>query len=385
MSFYDIYSKYKNLESGELFNSPSAADVERAIHGENLGVKEFISLLSYRARDFLEEMAERSRELTLQYFGKTIQLYTPLYLSDHCDNQCAYCGFNTQNKIKRRKLSLEEVEKEARLISATGLKHILVLTGESRTASPVAYIRDCAAVLKKYFSSISIEVYPLTEEEYAVLVSEGVDALTIYQETYDESVYKKVHGTGPKRDYRYRLDAPERGAKGGMRGVNIGALLGLGDWRKDIFLLALHARYLEDKFPGLEIGASVPRLRPIAKMGTDTYFYEEKNMENRYLSPFSVSDKDVAQIIMALRIFLPRIGISISTREDRFFRENLIGLGVTRMSAGSSTEVGARISKEDEYRGQPQFEISDRRNVDEIKVMLERKGYQPVFKDWAYF
>ena len=324
-------------------------------------------LLSPMAAPDLEAPAKKAHELTLRYFGRTIQLYTPLYLSNYCENACVYCGFNSANAVERKKLTLEEVEREAKIIAESGLKHILMLTGESRAMSPLSYIKDCVKVLKRYFSSLSIEAYPLDEDGYAELVREGVDGLTIYQETYDEITYGKVHPSGPKRDFKYRFDAPQRGAKAGMRSVNIGVLLGLNDWRKDIFLTGRHAKYLQDEYPDIEIGVSIPRIRPqIAG----------------FKAPYKVSDKDLAQIIIALRLFLPRSGITISTRESPSMRENLLSLGITRMSAGSSTSVGGRLAEKPERSLLPQFEISDSRSVAEIKSMLEQKGYQPILKDW---
>lgn len=346
MSFYDIYAKYK-----ELSNDPE--------------IEKFASLLSVEAESNLEKMAVKAHNLTLKHFGKTIQLYTPMYLSNYCDNQCIYCGFNIKNDTERKKLTLDEVQKEAQFISSTGLKHILILSGESREESPVGYLKDCIGVLRKYFSSTSIEVYPLTQEEYAELISEGVDGLTIYQEAYDEEAYGKMHLSGPKKDYRFRLDAPERGCRAGMRSVNIGVLLGLSEWRKEIFFLGLHARYLQDNFPGVDIGVSIPRLRP---------------QVGNFRAPFEVNDKNIVQIILALRIFLPRLGISVSTRENPAFRENLVPLGVTRMSAGSTTRVGGHTIGVDEALAQ--FEICDLRSADEIKEMLRIKGYQAVTKDW---
>ncbi|MFA5500812.1 MAG: 2-iminoacetate synthase ThiH [Candidatus Omnitrophota bacterium] len=348
MSYYDLYSKCKDLKHIE----PDA--------------RGFLGLLSESAENSLEEMAIKSRELTLQYFGRTIQLYTPMYLSNHCDNKCLYCGFNADNDLDRHVMTLEEVEKEADFISSMGLKHILILTGESRVKSPPSYMKDCIGVLKKYFSSISVEVYPLTQDEYSGLVREGVDGLTIYQEVYNEDLYGKMHPMGPKNNYKFRLDAPERGANAGMRNINIGVLLGLDDWRKEVFYLGLHAKYLMDKFPEAEIGVSVPRIRPQAAG------FKPKHI---------VSDKNMVQIITALRIFLPRLSISLSTRERPELRDNLIPLGITRMSAGSTTRVGGHtIKAEDEYS--VQFEISDNRTVGEIRSSLEKKGYQAVFKDW---
>jgi 2-iminoacetate synthase len=369
MGYYDIYLKYKDLPFENIFYNFSPQDIETAIEAERQDENQFLALLSPGAENYLEDMAQKAHALTTRHFGKTIQLYTPMYLSNYCENQCAYCGFNSRNDVARKILSLEEVEKEATFISSTGLRHILILTGESREKSSLEYIKDCIRILKKYFSSISIEIYALTENEYAQLAAEGVDGLAIYQETYDEVIYDKVHRRGPKKDYLFRLDAPERSARNGIRNVNIGVLLGLNDWRKEIFFMGIHAKYLQDKFYDVEIGSSIPRLRPHA---------------GNFKISRDVSDKNMAQIIIALRIFLPRLGITISTRENPELRENLLPLGITRMSAGSSTSVGGRIIEPHEEVNPPQFEILDRRNVEEIKSMLAVKGYQPVLKDWVH-
>ncbi len=367
MSYYDSYLKYKDLDFENIFSSLTLDDAAAAIDAKRQDEKQLLALLSPLAENYLEEMAQRAHNLTLQYFGKTIQLYTPMYLSNYCDNQCVYCGFNHNNEVARRKLTLEEVEKEAGVISSTGLEHILILTGESQEMSPLTYIKDCMRILKKYFSSIAIEIYALAESEYSELIAEGVDGLTLYQETYDERVYSAVHKGGPKKDYLFRLGAPERAAKNGIRNVNIGVLLGLNDWRKEVFFLGLHAKYLQDNFCGVEIGASIPRL---------------KEHLGDFKIPSEVSDKNMAQIITALRIFLPRLGISLSTRESAKLRDNLLALGITRISAGSSTKVGGHAVASDESFNLPQFEISDKRNVEEVKAMLTLKGYQPVLKDW---
>lgn len=367
MSYYDVYLKSKNTATEDFFSQTLPRDIEAAIEAEQLNEQQFLALLSPQAQNYLETMAQKAHNLTLQHFGKTIQLYTPMYLSNYCQNQCAYCGFNAQNNIPRKKLSLEETEKEAKFISATGLKHILILTGESTQQTPLDYIKNCVGILKKYFSSISIEIYALTEKEYGELIQAGVDGLTLYQETYDEETYSQVHQAGPKKDFCFRLDAPERAAKNGIRSINIGVLLGLSDWRKEIFLMGLHAKYLQDNFPEVETGASIPRLRPHA---------------GNFKIPNIVTEKNIAQIIVALRIFLPRLGITLSTREAPKLRENLLPLGITRMSAGSCTQVGGRTIEPHEELNLPQFEISDTRNVEEIKTMLTVKGYQPVLKDW---
>ncbi len=395
MSYYDILLKYKNFPFERIFREFSPQEVERSIHSDIQDPERLLALLSPVAEELLEPMAQKAHALTLQHFGRTIQLYTPMYLSNFCENECAYCGFNARNKMSRRTLTLGEVEKEAAFIASTGIEHLLILTGDSREKSPPAYIKECLGVLKKYFSSISVEIYALTEEEYADLTRSGIDGLTLYQETYDETVYDRVHKAGPKKDFRFRLDAPERAAKSGMRSVNVGALLGLNDWRKEAFLMGLHARYLQDRYGEVEIGASLPRLRPHA---------------GDFKEITEVSDKNIAQITMALRLFLPRLGIALSTRESASLRENLLPLGITRMSAGSTTRVGGhtitspvpipinrsvaeigavlttvdqkKIKVRAEEENAPQFEISDSRDVEEMKAMLVAKGYQPVLKDW---
>jgi len=368
MGYYDFIAHYGSVDLDGHFRSAKATDVERAITDEGSSADRLIGLLSPAAEEYLERMAEAAHAATLKYFGRTIQLYTPMYISNYCDNSCVYCGFSVENKINRMKLSIEDVRKEAEAIASTGLKHILVLTGESRSMSPLTYITECVRLLKEYFSSVSVEIYPLAEKEYGRLIREGVDGLTIYQETYDERLYRTVHPSGPKSDYLFRLDGPERGAKAGMRAVNIGALLGLGEWRREIFFAAMHAKYLQDNFTDAEIGIAIPRLRPHA---------------GSFTVPHEVSDTNIVQIITALRIFLPRAGITVSTREEAGFRENIIPLGMTRMSAGSTTMVGGHtLNKARSAWNAGQFEISDQRSVGEVIAMLERKSYQPVLKDW---
>jgi 2-iminoacetate synthase len=368
MSYYDIYLKYKDLPFDDVFRGISSRDIEKAVNGGGQDIEQFLALLSPAAENHLEDMAREAHETTLKHFGRTVQLYTPLYLSNYCENQCLYCGFNTGNNVVRKKLNPEEVEKEAVFIASTGLEHILILTGDSREKSPVSYVKDCIGILRKYFNSISVEIYALTETEYAEIINEGADGLTLYQETYDEEVYARMHPAGPKKDYLFRLNAPERAAKNGIRNLNTGVLLGLNDWRKEAFFMGLHAKYLQDKFCDVEISASVPRLRPHA---------------GDFTAPGIVSDADLAGIITALRIFLPRLGITLSTRESAGLRDNILPLGVTRMSAGSSTKVGGHTIDCREEMNSSQFEIADTRDVDAVKSMLAEKGYQAVLKDWT--
>ncbi len=363
MSFYEVRQRYDKFDFAGFFEQVTDQQVKRAIAKNRLTELDYLALLSPRAEKYLEEMAQRAHRLTVQHFGRVILLYTPMYLANHCVNSCVYCGFKVQNKLDRKKLTPAEVEREARIIASTGLKHILILTGESRKESPVSYIRECVEVLKKYFTSISIEVYPLEEEEYAGLVSAGVDGFTMYQEVYDEEVYARLHPAGPKRNYRYRLEAPERACRAGMRTVNVGALLGLHDWRTEAFFTGLHANYLQDTYPDVEISISPPRMRP--QLGG-------------FQPRVEVSDKNLVQYMLAFRLFMPRGGITLSTRERAELRDHLVMLGVTKMSAGSCTAVGGRCNRD----STGQFEISDERSVAEIAQMLYARGYQPVYKDW---
>lgn len=366
MSFYEIYRQYRDFDFAGFFSSLTGADVLRVLGKDRLKPLDYLVLLSPAAEQYLEEMAQKAHRLTVQHFGRTILLYTPLYLSNYCVNRCIYCGFRAGNQLERRKLTLDEVEAEARVIAATGLKHILILTGESRKDSPVSYIKECVQVLKKYFTAICIEIYPLKEEEYAELIAAGVDGLTIYQEVYDEEVYARLHPPGPKRNYSFRLGAPERGCRAGMREINVGALLGLNDWRKEAFFTGLHADYLQSRFPEVEVSISPPRIRP--QLGG-------------FQPRVEVTDRNLVQYMVAFRLFMPRGGITISTRERAWLRDRLVRLGATRMSAGSCTAVGGRTS---DTPGTSQFEISDERDVAAIAQMLYQQGYQPVYKNWQY-
>ncbi|TCT15648.1 tyrosine lyase ThiH [Natranaerovirga pectinivora] len=362
MSFYEVYNQYKNMDFEGYFSKLTENDIHRIINKDKISALEFLALLSPVAKGSLELMARKANVLTKQNFGKAMILYTPLYLGNYCVNQCAYCGFNVNNPIPRKKLALDEVELEAKAIADTGLRHILILTGESRKGTSVDYIEECVKVINKY-ATVSIEIYPLEQEEYERLIKAGVDGLTLYQEVYNEQIYDEIHIRGPKKDYLNRLNAPERACKAKMRNVNIGALLGLDDWEKEAFFTGLHGQYLQDKYADTEISVSLPRMRPHA---------------GAFTPKVNVDDKSFVQIMLALRLFMPRAGITISTREEPEFRENVLPLGVTKMSAGTTTAVGGRTQKEDTV----QFDTSDKRTVDEIKEMLLSKGYQPVFKDW---
>jgi 2-iminoacetate synthase len=372
---------FPRLEAGKaLLDIPDRADgedVRRSLAADRLRERDFLILLSPAAEPFLEELALRAQEETLRHFGRAVQLFTPLYLANFCANRCVYCGFNARRAITRRMLSLEQVEEEAEAITATGLRRILALTGDVPAKTGARYLASCVAVLARHFSSVGIEVPSMTVEEYARVVDAGADSMTMFQETYNETLYASLHPAGPKRDFAFRLDAPHRAILGGMRGVNLGALLGLDDWRRDIFFTGLHAAFLQQRYPEQEISISLPRLRPCGE--------PPSSREERAFSPRPVSDRHFVQALTALRCFLPQAGITLSTREPARLRDRLIPLGVTRVSAGVSTAVGGHAAGQDPEKTKkedPQFDISDPRSVDEMVAAIASLGYQPVFTDW---
>lgn len=365
MSFQAIINTYRDFDFHRYWSSVCGEDVERSLAKEKLSNTDFLNLLSPIASEYIEQMAQKAHKLTVQHFGQTIQLFIPLYVSNYCTNQCAYCGFNRKHNIHRQILNFDEIETEARAIARTGMQHVLFLTGESPAHTPMDYLQKTARCLKNHFASVSIEVFPMDEPDYSALNMAGVDGMTIFQETYDEEVYHRVHPAGPKKNYRYRLDAPERGARAGFRLVNIGALLGLGEPRRDIFFTALHGHYLESTCLETEVSISLPRFN---------------HAEGSFQPDHLVDDRTFVQFITALRLFSPKTGITISTRENATLRDSLIPLGATRYSAGSSTGVGGY---EDTSSAQNlQFEITDCRTVDEVAAAIVAAGYQPIYKDW---
>jgi len=363
MSFLPEALRLSREPLHERFEAVTEDKAKAVLGRERVDENGFAALLAPAAAAQLEAMARRAHELTLRHFGRTISLFTPLYVSNHCANHCRYCGFAAPNAIPRTRLSLDEVRAEGQAIAATGLKHLLLLTGEAPHKAGVDYLESCVRVLRPMFPSLSLEVFPMETEDYARLARAGVDGLTVFQETYDPDLYAELHPAGPKRDFAFRLDAPQRGAEAGLRVVNIGALLGLTDWRREIYVTGLHAAWLQKRYPGVDVAVSLPRMRPHA---------------GAFQPACVVSDRELVQAMTALRIFLPRLSITISTREAPAFRDNILPLGVTRMSAGVSTAVGGHAKP-----GQAgQFEISDPRSVAEVETMLQSHGYQPVFKDW---
>ncbi len=350
-------------------------DVRKSLAADRISERDFLILLSSAAEKFLEPMARRAQDETIRHFGKTVQLFTPLYLANFCTNRCVYCGFNTKRSIPRQMLTLDEVEAEARAIAATGLRKILALTGDAPAKTGAGYLADCVKILARHFSSVGIEVPSMTVEEYAHVASAGADSMTMFQETYNELLYLKLHPAGPKRNFAFRLDAPQRAIIGGMRSVNLGALLGLDHWRRDMFYTGLHAAFLQERYPEQEVAVSLPRMRPYGERPT--------TREEREFTPQVVSDRHFVQCLLAFRCFMPQAGITLSTREPAHLRDKLIPLGVTKVSAGVCTGVGGHVAGTDIEDREPQFDISDPRSVDEMVDVLERLGYQPVFTDWV--
>ena len=365
-SFFGVFQSYRNLGFEEKLTQVSRDDVERALAKDYLSDSDLIALLSPLAKEYLPFMLKKSYFLTRKYFGNVIFIYAPLYVSDHCVNACLYCGFSVFNKFKRRTLNYDEVRKEAEILSGRGIRHVLLLTGESKLVG-VEYICNVVKILKEYFDEVSIEIYPMTEEDYSKVIEGGAEGLTVYQEVYDPVIYDRLHVFGPKRDYLFRLETPDRGARAGFREINIGALLGLAPVRKEVFFTLKHAEYIYENYPHVEVAVSFPRIRPIH--GKNSFSFDI----------YDVSDEDILQFVAVARLFLNRVGINISTRETKEFRDNIMLLGPTRMSAGSSTYVGGYS----EGKTDGQFDIADNRSVDEFVEAVRSKGLCPTFVNWV--
>lgn len=365
----DVMEKVIAAMNAYDYHRYTAEDVKRALGHDIRTPEDFAALLSPSAAPFLEEMAQLAREETRKHFGNSVYLFTPVYISNYCENYCIYCGFNCHNRIKRAKLTYEEIEKELKAVADTGLEEVLLLVGESRGKSDVEYLGEACKIARKYFKMVGLEVYPMNSDEYAYLHTCGADYVTVFQETYDSDKYETLHLAGHKRVFPYRLNAQERALKGGMRGVGFGALLGLADFRKDAFATGIHAWLLQRKYPQAEIAFSCPRLRPI--------------INNDKINPKDVHEPQLLQVITAYRLFMPFAGITISTRESARFRDNVITIAATKISAGVSTGVGSH-GEEVEDKGDEQFEIDDSRGVEEIYQMIQAQGMQPVMNDYVY-
>lgn len=370
----DIFDKVLGEMKAYDYEQYTAADVRYALSKDTCDVEDFKALLSPAAAPFLEQMAQKAKIETSKHFGNTVYIFTPLYIANYCENYCVYCGFNCYNDIRRKKLNFEEIEHEMKVIADSGIEEILMLTGESRGMSSVEYIGDACKIAKKYFKNIGLEIYPVNTDEYKYLHECGADYITVFQETYDSEKYETLHLLGHKRVFPYRFAAQERAILGGMRGVGFSALLGLADFRKDALASALHVYYLQRKYPHAEYSLSCPRLRPI--------------INNDKINPLDVHEKELCQVLCAYRIFLPFVGITVSSREQKHFRDGIIKIAATKVSAGVSTGIGDHESK---YSGQTeadagdeQFEISDDRSFDEMYKDVAAEGLQPVLNDYVY-
>lgn len=362
--FDSVLKKWNNFDYDSFKSGIRKHDINRILRKDKITELDLLALISYSGNEFIEEAATISAKITQRNFGRTVQLYTPLYLSNYCENSCLYCGFNRSNNINRSKLTLNEVHTEAKKIKESGIQHILILTGGDREKTSIKYIISCIEILKEYFTSISIEIYALTQSEYTKLINLGINNVTIYQETYNETLYRKLHKTGEKANYEYRLHAPERAAMAGINSVNLGVLLGLSSPEIDFFKTCLHADYIRKKYPATEIAISLPRIRSAA---------------GGYQPKYSISDMQLVKFIIGFRIYLPLAEISISTRESSTLRDNLLRIGTTKMSAESYTSVGGRIKKENRVN---QFDICDDRTVYQLDQDLRKNGYQPIYKNW---
>lgn len=357
------------------YDSYTAKDVLRALQHERCTVEDFKALLSPAAEPFLEKMAEKAKIETGKHFGNSVYLFTPLYIANYCENYCVYCGFNCYNHINRMKLDMQQIEHEMKVIADSGMEEILILTGESKSKSSVEYIGEACKLARKYFRLVGLEIYPVNTDDYKYLHECGADYVTVFQETYDSDKYETLHLMGHKRVWPYRFDAQERALKAGMRGVGFSALLGLSDFRKDALASALHVYYLQRKYPQAEFSLSCPRLRPI--------------INNDKINPLDVHEKQLCQVLCAYRIFLPYVGITVSSRESETFRNGIVKIAATKISAGVSTGIGDHESKytgkgKTDDEGDEQFEINDGRSLKKMYSDISDEGLQPVMNDYLY-
>lgn len=383
----DIYDKLVAASTGVDWNSYTKDDVFRALRSETLTIDDFKALLSPAAKPYIEEMAKRAKIETSKHFGNTVYLFTPLYIANYCDNYCVYCGFNCYNDIKRKKMNFEEIRHEMEVISKSGIEEILILTGESPVYSDIKYIGEACKMAREYFKNVGLEIYPCNIEDYKYLHECGADYVTVFQETYNPDKYETLHLLGNKRIFPYRFQAQERAILGGMRGVAFSALLGLTNFRDDALASALHLYFLARKYPQVEYSLSCPRLRPI--------------VNNDKINPLDVHETELCQILCAYRIFLPFVGITVSSREEKHFRDGIAKICATKISAGVSTGIGDHEEKYEAYDsnmdkeslakelendecGDEQFDIADKRSFDQMYKDMSDEGLQPVLNDYVY-
>ena len=364
MGFKTIFERYDwDAVKAQIYGK-TARDVENALANKNRSLDDFMALISPAAEPYLEQMAAESQRLTLERYGKTIQLYIPLYLSNECQNICTYCGFSLDVPIPRKTLTDEEILEEVKVIKSYGYDHVLIVTGEANKTVGVDYFKNALRLLKPHFSHISLEVQPLEQADYETLIEEGLNTVLVYQETYHEADYKKHHPKGRKSNFHYRMDTADRLGKAGIHKIGVGVLIGLEDWRTDSFFNALHLDYLERTYWQTKYTVSFPRLRPCAG-----------GLELKSI----MSDRQLVQLICAYRLFKQEVELSMSTRESANFRDNIIKLGITSISADSKTDPGGYADPDVNLE---QFEISDERPTQEFIQKIKAQGYEPVFKDW---
>lgn len=365
-TFKDTFKSLNWEQIKSSIYSKTAVDVERALAKSKRDLEDFKALISPAAAPYLEQMAQLSHDLTQKRFGKTMQLYIPMYLSNECHNICTYCGFSLNIDIARKTLSDEEILAEVVTIKKMGYDHILIVTGEANKTVGIEYFKNAIRLIKPHFSSISMEVQPLKETEYKELIDEGLNTVLVYQETYDEADYKKHHPKGRKSNFDWRLDTPDRLGKAGIHKMGLGVLIGLEDWRTDSYFCAEHLDYLEKTYWQTKYSISFPRLRPCAN-----------GIELKSI----MTDKELVQLICAYRIFNEEVELSMSTRESATFRDNVLKLGITSISCDSKTDPGGYASGQENLE---QFEISDHRHTDEFINVIKKQGYEPVWKDWDH-
>ncbi len=363
-NFTNLFESYSWDETKQSIYAKNSMDVERALTSSKRNLEDFKALISPAAAPYLEQMAQLSQQLTLKRFGKTVQMYVPLYLSNECNNICTYCGFSYDNKVKRKTLSPMEIMQEVAVIKEMGYDHVLLVTGEANQTVHVDYFKKVLDLIRPHFSHISMEVQPLDLEDYQQLTPYGLNTVLVYQETYHQEDYKKHHPKGKKSNFQYRLETPDRLGEAGIHKMGLGVLIGLEDWRTDCFYTALHLDYLEKKYWQTKYSLSFPRLRPFSG-----------GLEPKV----EMKDRELVQLICAYRLLNEELELSISTRESPSFRNNIIKLGITSISAGSKTNPGGYAVEPESLE---QFEISDERSPAEIAAMITAQGYEPVWKDW---
>lgn len=363
-TFASVFERYDwDIIQSKIYGA-TETEVRKALAKDKRNLDDFLALISPAAQPFLEEMAQQSHQLTKKRFGKTIQMYAPMYLSNECQNICTYCGFSLDNKIKRKTLTESEIALEIAELKKAGFDHVLLVTGEANYTVNINYFLKAVAQIKKHFSLISMEVQPLSTEEYEQLHEAGVHTILVYQETYHREVYKEYHPKGKKSNFDYRLETPDRVGTAGIHKIGLGVLLGLEDWRTDSFFNALHLDYLQKTYWQSKYSVSFPRLRPA---------------EGIIEPNFIMEDRDLLQLICAYRLWNEDLELSISTRENENFRNNIIPIGVTSMSAGSKTNPGGYIV---DVESLEQFETSDERSAAEMAAIISNAGYEPMWKDW---